>query len=58
MSLIRGRYFSRLSTLASWLSVDSRIWRRSSGTFPRSVVSTLIAVKARHAMLNSYPSLT
>lgn len=58
ISLIRGRYFSKLPTLASWLRVDSRIVRNSSGTLPRSDVSTLMAVKARHAILNSYPSLT
>lgn len=53
ISLILGRYFSRLSTLASWLSVASRICLSISGTLPRSEVSTLMAVKARHAMLNS-----
>lgn len=53
MSLILGRYFSKLSTLASWLSVASRMCLSSSGTLPRSEVSTLMAVKARHAMLNS-----
>ena len=53
MSLIRGKYRSRLSALASWLNVASRILRKRSGTLPKSDVSTFIAVKARHAILNS-----
>lgn len=58
MSRIWGRNRSRLAGLASWLRVSSRIVRRSSGTGPRSAVSTPILLKARHAMLNSYPRRT
>lgn len=58
ISLIRGRNRSRLACEASWLSVSSRIARRSSGTGPRSPVSTPIALKALHAILNSYPNRT
>jgi hypothetical protein len=42
ISRIRGRNLSRLAELASWLRVSSNIARRSSGTGPRSVVSTPI----------------
>ena len=58
MSRIRGRKLSRLDCEASWLSVSSSIPRSNSGTFPRSFVSTPIALKARDAMLNSYPRRT
>lgn len=58
MSRIRGRKLSRLACDASWLSVSSSIPRSSSGTFPRSFVSTPMALKAREAMLNSYPRRT
>lgn len=53
ISRMRGRKLSRLACEASWLRVSSSIPRRSSGTFPRSVVSTPIALNAREAMLNS-----
>lgn len=53
MSRMRGRKLSRLAWEASWLSVSSKIPRSSSGTFPRSCVSTPIALNARDAMLNS-----
>lgn len=53
MSLIRGRKLSRLDCEASWLSVSSSIALNSSGTFPRSDVSTPMALNARQAMLNS-----
>lgn len=53
ISRILGRYFSKLSALASWLKQASRMLRSKSGTLPRSDVSTLMAVKARQAMLNS-----
>lgn len=53
ISRILGRYFSKLSALASWLRQASRMLRSRSGTLPRSEVSTLMAVKARQAMLNS-----
>ena len=58
ISRIRGRNLSKLAELASWLSVSSRIARSSSGTGPRSEVSTPIPLKARQAMLNSYPRRT
>lgn len=58
MSRIRGKNLSKLAELASWLRVSSNIARRSSGTGPRSEVSTPIPLKARQAMLNSYPSRT
>ena len=58
ISLIRGRYTSKLCGLASWLKVCSRIVRNASGTLPRSAVSTPMAVKALQAMLNSDPSRT
>ena len=53
MSLILGKNLSKLAGLASWLSVSSSTFRSSSGTGPRSVVSTPIPLNARHAMLNS-----
>lgn len=53
MSRMRGRKLSRLACEASWLSVSSKMPRSSSGTFPRSWVSTPMALKAREAMLNS-----
>lgn len=58
MSRILGRKLSRLACDASWLNVSSNIPRSSSGTLPRSVVSTPIALNAREAMLNSYPRRT
>lgn len=53
MSRMRGRKLSRLAWDASWLRVSSSMPRNSSGTFPRSFVSTPMALKARDAMLNS-----
>lgn len=53
MSRMRGRKLSRLACDASWESVSSRMPRSSSGTLPRSPVSTPMALKARDAMLNS-----
>jgi hypothetical protein len=53
ISRMRGRKLSRLAWEASWLSVSSKIPRSSSGTFPRSCVSTPMALNARDAMLNS-----
>lgn len=53
MSRMRGRKLSRLACEASWLSVSSSMPRSSSGTFPRSPVSTPMALNARDAMLNS-----
>lgn len=58
ISLILGKKLSKLACEASWLSVSSNIPRKSSGTLPRSWVSTPIALKAREAMLNSYPRRT
>lgn len=53
MSRILGKNLSRLAEQASWLRVSSNIARNSSGTGPRSDVSTPMLVKALHAMLNS-----
>lgn len=58
MSRIRGRKRSRLDCEASWLRVSSKMERRSSGTLPRSLVSTPMALKALVAILNSYPRRT
>lgn len=58
ISRIRGRNLSKLAGLASWLKVSSSIALKSSGTGPRSAVSTPITVKALQAMLNSYPRRT
>lgn len=58
ISRILGRYRSRLWGEASWLSVSSRMVRSRSGTGPRSAVSIPMALKARQARLNSYPSRT
>lgn len=58
ISLILGRYTSKLAGLASWLRVLSSIVLKASGTFPKSAVSTPIAVNARHAILNSDPNRT
>lgn len=54
MSRIRGRYLSKLACDASCDSVSSNIDRSKSGTGPRSVVSTPIELKLRHAALNQF----
>lgn len=58
MSLILGRYCSKLACDGSLLKVSSKIFRSESGTGPRSDVSTPIVLNALQAMLNSYPSRT
>ena len=49
MSRIRGRYLSKLACDASCDKVSSKIARNKSGTGPRSLVSTPIELKLRHA---------
>lgn len=52
MSRMRGRYLSKLACDASCDSVSSKIDRSKSGTGPRSLVSTPIELKLRHAALD------